>query len=43
MAKKEKEMPKEQIITLFDKEYKEDDAKSALLTNAKAKYAELNG
>ena len=23
MAKKEKEMPKEQIITLFDKEYKE--------------------
>ena len=23
MAKKEKEMPKEQVITLFDKEYKE--------------------
>ena len=30
-------------LSKYSVEYKEDDAKSALLTKAKAKYAELNG
>ena len=33
----------QQYLSKHSVEYKEDDAKSALLTNAKAKYAELNG
>ena len=33
----------QQYLSKHSVEYKEDDAKSALLTKAKAKYAELNG